>query len=260
MKKFSFVASLLGLALLLSTAVISDPAASSLTFDTALFTRNDVEVKSSLTGIIDQIFVDRGSRVKRGDRLAKLQNEDLALEIKKAQVSLQEAKAEYERAKSLFEQKLLSESEYDAKRLSFERASAECDLSKVEYEKSIIKAPFNGLVAELYAKVGQRVVEDENVPLFRITAMEPLQARVFVPEEQLSELTVGLKADFLPNISPNRRFSGRVAWISSTIDAASGTAPAIVEILPGQAKGVLKPGTSGKVIIWKKSSAPRSVQ
>ncbi len=183
-----------------------------MTFDTALFTRNDVEVKSNLTGIINRIFVDRGSWVKRGDPLAKLENDDLALEIKKAEVSLKEAKAEFERAKSLFDQKLLSESEYDAKRLTFERASAEYDLSKVLYEKSILKAPFNGVVAELYAKVGQRVVEDENVPLFRITAMEPLQARVFVPEEQLSALAVGLKADFLPNISPGRHFSARVAW------------------------------------------------
>lgn len=249
MKRTFFSLILAILALLPVRPTTAQQSSDSITFETALFTRNDVEVKSRLTGIIKKIDVDRGSRVKTGDPLAELQNEDLALQIKKAEVSMEEMKAEYDRAKSLFDQKLLSESDYDAKRLSYERSSAEYEIAKVEYEKSIIKAPFNGVVAELYAKVGQRVVEDENVSLFRITALEPLEARFFIPEENLSSVAVGLSADFIPTISPTRRYAARVKWISSAIDAASGTAPATVEILPGEGKGILKPGMSGKVVI-----------
>ncbi len=228
------------------------PADPPLRFDTALFTKNDVEVKSRLTGIIEQIFVDRGSWVKKGDPLARLQNEDFALEVKKAEVSMEETKAEYQRAKSLFDQKLLSESEYDLKRLSNERAETQHQIAKVEFEKSIIKAPFPGVVAELSAKIGQRVVEDENTPLFRITALEPLLARILITEEQLPQVTSGMKADFVPNVATGKSFAGRVKWISSTIDAASGTAQAIVELDPGQGKGLLRPGTSGKVILRTK--------
>jgi RND family efflux transporter MFP subunit len=224
-----------------------------LSFDAALHTRNDVEVKTRLTGIIAKIYVDRGSWVKKGEPLAELQNDDLALEIKKAKVSMEELKAEYDRAKSLHDQELLSDSEYDAKRLGYERAVAEHELAGVEFEKSIIKAPFSGVVDELYAKIGQRVVEDENVPLFRITALEPLQARIFVPENQIASISVGLKADFVPTVSPSQRFAARVKWISSSIDPASGTAPAIVELAPGAGRGILRPGTSGKVIIYVKS-------
>ncbi len=224
-------------------------AESILRFDTALFTKNDVEVKSRLTGIIDQILVDRGSWVKKGEALAKLQSEDLALEVKKAEVSMLETKAEYQRAKSLFDQKLLSESEYDLKRLSYERAETQHQIEKVELEKSIIKAPFPGVIAELYAKIGQRVVEDENTALFRITALEPLQARILITEEQLPQVIIGMKADFVPNVAPTKNFTGKVKWISSTIDAASGTAQAIVELDPGTGKGLLRPGTSGKVIL-----------
>ena len=224
-----------------------------LRFDTALFTRNDVEVKSRLTGIIETILVDRGSWVKKGEPLAKLQNEDLTLEVRKAEVSMEETKAEYQRAKSLFDQKLLSESEYDLKRLGYERAEAQHQIAKVELEKSVIKAPFPGVVADLYAKIGQRVVEDENIPLFRITAMEPLQARILLTEEQLPQITTGMKAEFVPNVAPGKSFAGRIKWISSTIDAASGTAQAIVELDPGAGRGFLKPGTSGKVILRFKS-------
>jgi len=228
--------------------------ASPLSYDTALQTRNDVEVKTRLTGIIAKIYVDRGHRVNKGTPLAELENADLALEVKKAEVMTEELKAEYERAKSLFDQQLLSESEYDAKRLAYQRAMTEIEQAKVEYEKSIIKAPFSGVVDERYAKIGQRVVEDENTPLFRITALEPLEARILVPEEQIGRVTVGLRADFVPMVDPSRRFSGRVKWISSTIDPASGTAPAIVEINRGEGKGFLRPGTSGKIIIFPKAS------
>ena len=222
----------------------------SISFDAALLVENDVEIKTRLTGIIDKIYVERGARVKKGDPLAELDNRDLKLEIRKAEVHLQEVKVENDRAKSLHDEKLLSDSEYDAKRLSFEHAAAEVDLAKVNYEKSIIRAPFGGVVGERYVKVGQRVVEDENVALFRITAMEPLLARIFIPEEKLGIFATGAKSEFIPSTHPDQRFAARVKWISPTIDPASGTAPALVELNPGERRGVIRPGSSGKVIIW----------
>src|SRR5687768_5816933 len=105
-------------ALILSVHAIAQQGPT-IAFDAALVVENDVEIKTRLTGIIDKIYVDRGAWVKKGQPLAELDNRDLKLEMKKAGVHLQELKAEYERAKSLHEQKLLSDSEYDARRLSF---------------------------------------------------------------------------------------------------------------------------------------------
>jgi membrane fusion protein (multidrug efflux system) len=236
--------------LLLVTAVAYAQENSTITFDTALLVENDVEIKTRLTGIIDKIYVDRGTPVKKGDPLAELDNKDLKLEIRKAEVHLQELKAENDRAKSLHDQKLLSDSEYDSKHLSYEQAAAELELAKVNYEKSIIRAPFNGIVSERYVKVGQRVVEDDDVALFRITAMEPLLARIYVPEDKLSSFSSGARSEFVPSTHPDLRFPARVKWISSTIDPASGTAPVLVELSPTPKKGILRPGTSGKITIW----------
>lgn len=221
-----------------------------MTFDAALVVENDVEIKTRVTGIIEKIYVERGAWVKKGQPLAELDNQDLKLEMKKADVQLQELKAEYERAKSLHEQKLLSDSEYDARRLSYERSSAEVQLAKVNYEKSVIRAPFNGVVGDRYVKIGQRVVEDENVALFRITAMEPLLARIFVPEEKLGIFATGARSEFIPSTQPDKRYAAKVKWISSTIDPASGTAPALIELNRVAGKTTLRPGTSGKIIIW----------
>lgn len=231
------------------TPSVSKDTAQTATFHAALSVENDVEIKTRLTGVVEEIYVDRGARVNRGDRLARLRNDDLELELQKADVTKKQTVAEFERAKSLFEQKLLSESDYGAKQLLFEKATAEVELAKLNLDKSVIKAPFNGVVVERYAKIGQRVVEDDNIPLFRITAMEPLLARFFVPEEQLAGLSTGMRAEFVANVDPARRFSAKVKWISSVIDPASGTGALIVEITPGEGRGFLKPGTSGKIVL-----------
>lgn len=222
---------------------------SALAFDTSLFVENDVEIKSRLTGIIEEILVDRGAEVQKGTPLARLENKDLKLEVDRAKAVMLEAEVAYQRAKSLYDQQLVSASEYDQKRLAYDRAKAESELSEVNYQKSIIVAPFAGVVVERYLHLGQRVLEDDNASLFRVTAMAPLLARIYVPEEQLGRLSVGRKAEFVPTLSAAQKVPARIKWISSVIDPASGLAPVILEIRDGPGRPLLKPGTSGKVII-----------
>src|SRR5262249_43262378 len=251
------------LAILITAAFISTASAAdapALAFNTTLMVENDVVVKTRLTGVIDKIYVERGAVMKQGDPLASLQNDDLAMEVQKAEVSQKQSEAEFHRSKSLYDQKLLSDSVFDEKRLAYEKANAEYQLAKINYEKSIIKAPFSGVVVERYAKIGQRVVEDDDVPLFRITAMEPLQARIFVTEEQLPMIAVGDKADFSPAVWPDRHFAGRIKWISSAIDAASGTSSVLIELSGNQGRGLLKPGTSGKLTLWGRSAKSQTAQ
>ena len=224
-------------------------AARVLEFDTALFVENDVEIKSRLSGVIDEIFVDRGTVVERGTPLARLDNKDLKLQIDRTRAAMQEAEVAFERAKSLYDQQLLSASEFDQKRLAYDRAKADNELSQVNYEKSIIVAPFAGVVVERYLHLGQRVVEDDNVPLFRITAMSPLLARIYVSEDQINLLSVGMKAEFTSSRFGQQKITARIKWISSVIDPASGMASVILEIRDAPGRSLLKPGTSGKVTI-----------
>jgi RND family efflux transporter MFP subunit len=234
--------------LALPAAGMCNPKAA-LTFDTSLFVENDVEIKSRLSGIIDEVLVDRGAEVKKGTPLARLDNKDLKLETERARAAMLEAELAFNRAKSLHEQQLLSTSDYDQKRLALDRAKAENDLAQVNYEKSIIVAPFAGIVVERYAHLGQRVVEDDNVTLFRITAMTPLLARIYVPEEQIPMLTVGREADFLPAPAASQKVAARIKWISSVIDPANGLAQVILEIRNVSGQQRLRPGTSGKITI-----------
>src|SRR5262245_47847222 len=113
------LAVLLLLGLCLPLLAFAESASHSLVFDTTLFVEHDVEIKTRLTGIIEEILVDRGKTVTKGTPLAQLQNEDLKLEMEKAKATMQESEAAFKRAKSLYDQQLLSAAEYDEKRLAY---------------------------------------------------------------------------------------------------------------------------------------------
>ena len=83
-------------------AAVQKPASPKVIFDTVLIVENDVEIKTRLTGIIEEILVERGSKVSKGDPLARLQNEASGLEVQKTKIRMQEQESQYQRAKTLF--------------------------------------------------------------------------------------------------------------------------------------------------------------
>jgi len=78
--------------------------------------------------------------------------------------------------------------------------------------------------------LGQRVVEDDSTPLFRVVAGDPLRARVDVPEGRLHDLKPGGKARVDPVGNDGPPQNARIVFISPAVDAASGTAPVVVEL------------------------------
>ena len=71
------------------------------------------------------------------------------------------------------------------RRPSTQVAVARWEKAKTLRDYAVIRAPFAGVVTEKYARIGQKVIEDGSEPLFKITASEPLLARVYLPEEEL---------------------------------------------------------------------------
>ena len=113
---------------------------------------------------------------------------------------------------------------------------------------TVIRAPFAGVVTEKYARVGQKVIEDRAEPLFKVTASEPLLARVYLPEEDLLTVKRGdpveVALDRFPRARGDRR---RSQFISPTVDAASGTFQVIVQVRRDPALPELRPGVAVEV-------------
>lgn len=108
-------------------------------------------------GIVKEIKVDITSVVKKGDVLATLSNEDLIANHKATLVSLKFAKLDLERFTQLREKKLIDKSQLDKYKLAYESLLAQIEVEKSILDKTILKAPFDGVITERFIELGDVV-------------------------------------------------------------------------------------------------------
>jgi len=224
-------------------------------YSSHLMVEQEVEVASRITGIIETIHVDRGTFVGKGQPLATLDPRALDMDVRESKENMDLRKAEFERAQALSEGNVMSKAELDEKRARFAVAVATYEKAKALRDRAVIRAPFAGVVSEKHARVGQKVIEIQNAPLFKITAFEPLLARVYLPEEDLLRVKIGDPVTVVPVKFPDARTTGRVQFIGPTVDAASGTFQVIIRVRREPGRSVLRPGLAVKVQFTNKPRA-----
>jgi RND family efflux transporter MFP subunit len=245
--------------LLVVAAALAGPAARGVppednVYASHLMVDQDVIVSARITGIVESIAVDRGSAVTQGQTLATLDSSALDADVREAKEDMDLRKAEYDRAKALVDSKVTSVQDLDSKKAQYAVAVARWEKAKTQRDYAVIRAPFAGVVTEKYARIGQKVIEDGSEPLFKITAVEPLLARVYLPEDRLLQVRVGEKVEVVPDRFPDSRTTGEVQFISPTVDPASGTFQVVVRIRRDPGRSVLRPGIAVQVRFPK---APR---
>ena len=212
-----------------------------------LMVDQDVTVSCHITGIIDLVHVDRGSAVTKGQPLATLHLGEFDADVKQTKESMELARAQLDRTRTLSTQNIISKADLDTARAQFNVAVANWERAKAIREYAVIRAPFNGIVAEKYARVGQKVTETGTQPLFKIVATEPLLARIYVKEQDLLKVKKGDKVEVVPDNFPSAKTTGSVQFISPNVDPASGTFQVVVTVHREPAQSVLRPGVAVKV-------------
>jgi membrane fusion protein (multidrug efflux system) len=220
-----------------------------------LMVDQEVVVFSRMSGVVDKIAVDRGSVVTQGQPLASLDARESDANVREAKEEMELKKAEYERARSLADSKVTSAADLDEKKAQYAVAVARWEKAKTLRDYTVIRAPFAGIVTEKFARIGQRVIEDKDDPLFKVAVVEPLLARIYLPEEELLKVRVGDKVEVVADRFPDARTTGEVRFISPTVDAGSGTFQVVIRVRREPARTVLRPGISVKVR-FAKAGAP----
>ncbi len=170
----------------------------------------EVVVTSRIAGVVETIVVDRGSVVTQGQVLATL---DAARGRRERPRSQGRHGAAEGRVRALASPsrppRSLSAADLDEKKAQYAVAVARWEKAKTLRDYTVIRAPFAGIVTEKYARVGQKVIEDKDEPLFKITAVEPLLARVYLPEEELLNVKVGDPVEVVAGSVSRRPDDGR---------------------------------------------------
>lgn len=206
---------------------------------------NEAIVMAKTPGVIEQILVDEGSRVRAGQVLARLETDRLRLEVARAKAEADKAQEAYERNTRIYDKKLISKELYDQSRFTRDAARAAYDLAKLTLRESEIKAPFSGVISARYIKVGNQI--QPNSQAFMVTKLDTLHANIYVPERDIHKLAPKQLAKMRLEAWPGKAFTGSILRVNPVVDAQTGTVKVTVEMDPGQEE--LKPGMFGRVEI-----------
>jgi RND family efflux transporter MFP subunit len=176
------------------------------------------------SGIVDEVYVDVSSEVKKNQRLAKLQNDDLlaSLSIAKAklseaQVTLKFSKRDYER--QLLIKELIDEAKFDQYKLAYERAKVALASAKanVEYQRALLErsellAPFDGVIVEKSVEVGDVVSSMMLRTVFKIQSKNERKLIFEFDQKYFKSVKVGDSVKYSVN-GDDKTYVGKISKV-----------------------------------------------
>jgi membrane fusion protein (multidrug efflux system) len=212
-------------------------------------------VMPKVTGEIRAVLADEGQRVRAGQVLARLDGDQLRLEVALNEATMRKLERDYNRNLELQQKGLVSATAIDNLKYELEAAQANWELARLQLSYTEIRSPIAGTVTQRLdvVKVGNTVtpvggvIESADSSLFVVEDLATLILRVNVPERELAKLSVGQPAELTCDAVPGRVFAGEIALISPSIDPA--TATFAVRIRVAETGGLLRPGMFARVAI-----------
>jgi RND family efflux transporter MFP subunit len=261
------------------------------------------EVSAESAGRVVATPVERGTRVAQGAVLARISSEETTAQLREAEANaaqiearlgltpgqpfdaarvpdvmnakaaLDLAEAEFNRIKSLLDQKVVSQSEYDQRRAqvdaarqqyqmaqnvarqsyrSLEAARARVAIAQKAQSDTAIRAPFSGLVAERVVSIGDYVTRGARVAT--VVRVDPMRVELTVPEQAVSLIKAGQPVRLSVDAYPGETFEANVRFISPSLRADQRALT--VEAIAPNPDGRLKPGLFATAAIQQTASAP----
>ena len=255
----------------------------------SLMAEEQADVAAETAGRVVAAGIERGTPVSQGAELIRLSATDTDAQLKEAEANAAQiearlgitggaaldvnavpevqnakasadlAQAEFARIKSLLDQRVVSQSEYDQRRTqaeaarqqyeaakngaaqqyqSLQAARARVSLAHKAFTDTVVRAPFNGVVAQRLVTVGDYVTKGMKVAV--VVRVNPLRVQLTVPEQAVSAMAPGQPVTFEVDAYPGRQFEGTVKYVSPALQADQRALT--VEALVPNGDGVLKPG------------------
>ena len=152
-----------------------------------------INIYPEFSGIIKNIYVKSGDKVKKGDPLVKIDDGGLKEQLSQLEIKFELTKTTFERQKRLWEQKIGSEIQFLETKSMFEAHKQAINQLKKQIQKTLIQAPFKGTIDNVIVKLGE-VVYPGRSNLMMLLNMDNLYVESNVPEKYISSIKVGNKA------------------------------------------------------------------
>ena len=175
-----------------------------------------VELRPEVDGRIVEILVREGQLVNAGTGLFKVDDAELKAQVARAEADRDVAQRNLERTKQLMTQNASSQADLERADAGYRSAQASYDLLKTRLDRTIVRAPFGGVVGRRLVSIGTYV--NSQTPLITLQSVNPQHAAFNVPERYADRLRRGQLVSFHVAAIPGKNFSGEVVFVDPVVE------------------------------------------
>lgn len=226
----------------------------------------EVTVGTQVSGIVNKLYVDYNSTVKKGQIIAELDKVNLMSQLTSAKSSLQSAQsdldyqtANYNRYKTLYEKGLVSADDFEQAKLSYIKAKESVTTAKESVTTAetnlgyaTITSPIDGVVLSKAVEEGQTVAASFETPELFVIAQDLTNMQVVadVDEADIGDVKEGERVTFTVDAYPDDTFEGEVTQVRQEATTTNNVVTYEVVISAPNADLKLKPGLTANVTIY----------
>ncbi len=201
-----------------------------LSFSGVLQGYEQMNISPSLTGHIEKIFVEVGSRVSTGQQLIRMEQ----TQYNTAKINLASVKTELDRVSALKASGSASQQSYDQLKAQYDQLKENAEFLEAN---TYVKAQFSGIISAKNFENGEMYT---GAPILTLTQIHQLKTFINIPEIYYPQVQKGMALEIKSEIYPDQTFSGNIEIVYPTIDANTHTFQVKVKIPNG--KEMLRPG------------------
>lgn len=198
----------------------------------------EIELKPQISGIVDEIFVNEGDVVKKGDLIASIRvvpNEQTLVQaqsrIKTSQLAFDNAKIQYDRNKALFEKGVISKQDFENAELTYNQAKETLSQSQNDYQitkkgsisggsaaNTNITAQISGTILEIPVRAGDQVIESNNfndgTTIATVADMSKMIFEGKVDEAEVGKLQEGKEIKIVLGAIQDKHFPAKLTFVA----------------------------------------------
>jgi multidrug efflux system membrane fusion protein len=197
------------------------PAAPDIHTSGVIANKDELNLSFKVGGVIKRIAVREGERVRKGQRLAEIEQVEIDAQVEQARQTYEQAQREVERGERLYADKVISLEQLEALRTRAQVAKAALDAAQFNRGYAVIVAPSDGTVLRKLAN--ERELVAAGAPVILLGAMDRgFVVKAGVADREVVQLQLGDPAKIRLDALPNAELQGTVTEIASGADPASG--------------------------------------
>lgn len=221
-----------------ASVAVSDTVVEELRATGQIEALQSIELQPEVSGRLVDILVREGTEVRRGTGLFKVDDAEIRSEVDRLEAENELAEQALARTRELLARDASSAADLERAEATARATKAQLDLQRTRLERTVVRAPFAGIVGERFVSLGDYVTP--STALTTLQTADPQRASFEVPERYAQDLAEGQTVNFAVAAIPEREFSGTVDFVDPRVQLPGRTIT--VKAIVQNPDRVLKPG------------------